>query len=83
MGKFGLGFGLIPYSSVGYKLQSSNQENMLQYKYSQRNEALDHTLFHGPPEIASLLIENEEEPSNNNTFSCLISNTINSNKWFN
>jgi len=34
MGKFGLGFGLIPYSSVGYKLQSSNQENMLQYKYS-------------------------------------------------
>lgn len=34
MGKFGLGFGLIPYSSVGYKLQSSNQENQLQYKYS-------------------------------------------------
>ena len=34
MGKFGLGFGLIPYSSVGYKLQSSNQENQIQYKYS-------------------------------------------------
>ena len=34
MGKFGLGFGLIPYSSVGYKLQSSNQEDQLQYKYS-------------------------------------------------
>ena len=33
MGKFGLGFGLIPYSSVGYKLQSSNNENQLQYKY--------------------------------------------------
>ncbi len=33
MGKFGLGFGLIPYSSVGYKLQSSNSENQLQYKY--------------------------------------------------
>ena len=34
MGKFGFGFGLIPYSSVGYKLQSSNQQNQLQYKYS-------------------------------------------------
>ena len=34
MGKFGLGFGLIPYSSVGYKLQSSNVDNQLQYKYS-------------------------------------------------
>ena len=34
MGKFGLGFGIIPYSSVGYKLQSSNIENQIQYKYS-------------------------------------------------
>ena len=34
MGKFGFGFGLIPFSSVGYKLQSSNVENQLQYKYS-------------------------------------------------
>ena len=34
MGKFGFGFGLIPYSSVGYKLQSSNLDNQLQYKYS-------------------------------------------------
>ena len=34
MGKFGFGFGLIPHSSVGYKLQSSNQQNQLQYKYS-------------------------------------------------
>ena len=33
MGKFGLGFGLIPYSSVGYKLQSSNTDNQLRYKY--------------------------------------------------
>ncbi len=33
MGKFGLGFGLIPYSSVGYKLQSSNTSNQLRYKY--------------------------------------------------
>ena len=32
--KFGFGFGLIPYSSVGYKLQSSNLDNQLQYKYS-------------------------------------------------
>ena len=34
MGKFGFGFGLIPFSSVGYKLQSSNLDNQLQYKYS-------------------------------------------------
>ncbi len=34
MGKFGLGLGLIPYSSVGYKLQSSNDQNQIQYKYS-------------------------------------------------
>ena len=34
MGKFGMGFGLIPHSSVGYKLQSSNQNSQLQYKYS-------------------------------------------------
>ena len=32
--KFGFGFGLIPYSSVGYKLQSSNLDNQIQYKYS-------------------------------------------------
>ncbi len=34
MGKFGFGFGIIPFSSVGYKLQSSNLDNQLQYKYS-------------------------------------------------
>jgi len=34
LGKFGFGFGLIPFSSVGYKLQSSNLDNQLQYKYS-------------------------------------------------
>ena len=32
-GKFGIGFGLIPYSSVGYKLQSRNEEGFLQYRY--------------------------------------------------
>ena len=34
MGKFGMGFGLIPHSSVGYKLQSSNENQLMQYKYS-------------------------------------------------
>ena len=34
MGKFGLGFGLIPYSSVGYKLESLNQENEIQFQYT-------------------------------------------------
>ena len=33
MGKFGAGFGLLPYTSVGYKLQSFNPEETLQYKY--------------------------------------------------
>lgn len=32
-GKFGIGFGLIPYSSVGYKLQSRDEEGFLQYRY--------------------------------------------------
>ncbi|MGC6524968.1 MAG: hypothetical protein ACON30_01665 [Flavobacteriaceae bacterium] len=32
-GKFGIGFGLVPYSSVGYKLQSRNEEGFLQYRY--------------------------------------------------
>ena len=34
MGKFGMGFGLIPHSSVGYKLESRNSIDSLQYKYS-------------------------------------------------
>jgi len=34
MGKFGMGFGLIPYSSVGYKLESRNSIDSIQYKYS-------------------------------------------------
>lgn len=32
-GKFGIGFGLIPYSSVGYKLQSRDEEGFLHYRY--------------------------------------------------
>ncbi len=34
MGKFGMGFGLIPHSSVGYKLESRNSIDSIQYKYS-------------------------------------------------
>jgi hypothetical protein len=34
MGKFGMGFGVIPHSSVGYKLESRNSIDTLQYKYS-------------------------------------------------
>jgi len=33
LGKFGAGFGLLPFSSVGYKLQSSGDDNVLDYKY--------------------------------------------------
>ena len=33
LGKFGAGFGLLPYSSVGYKLQSSDADDVVQYKY--------------------------------------------------
>jgi hypothetical protein len=33
MGKFGLGFGLLPYSSVGYKLESINAEGNLDNRY--------------------------------------------------
>ena len=33
IGKFGAGFGLLPFSSVGYKLQSSDDNNVPQYKY--------------------------------------------------
>ena len=34
MGKFGMGFGVIPHSSVGYKLESRNNIDSLEYKYS-------------------------------------------------
>ena len=34
MGKFGMGFGLIPHSSVGYKLESRYSIDSIQYKYS-------------------------------------------------
>ncbi|MDA9303718.1 hypothetical protein N9Q03_01115 [Flavobacteriaceae bacterium] len=33
LGKFGAGFGVLPYSSVGYKLQSTDTDGVLQYKY--------------------------------------------------
>ncbi|MDG1285889.1 MAG: hypothetical protein P8P34_08210 [Flavobacteriaceae bacterium] len=33
LGKFGAGFGLLPYSSVGYKLQSTDSDGAIQYKY--------------------------------------------------
>ena len=33
LGKFGAGFGVLPYTSVGYKLQSTNQDDVLEYKY--------------------------------------------------
>ena len=34
MGKFGMGFGLMPHSSVGYKLESLDVDNLIKYKYS-------------------------------------------------
>ncbi|MDB9874130.1 hypothetical protein OAC97_02595 [Flavobacteriaceae bacterium] len=33
LGKFGAGFGVLPYSSVGYKLQSTDANDVVQYKY--------------------------------------------------
>ncbi|TXE09219.1 hypothetical protein ES711_04615 [Gelidibacter salicanalis] len=33
MGKFGMGFGLLPYSAVGYKLESSNSDGNLENRY--------------------------------------------------
>lgn len=33
MGKFGLGFGLVPYTSVGYKLESSNADGSLDQRF--------------------------------------------------
>lgn len=42
--KFGIGFGVLPYTSVGYKLQSLNDEDLLQYRY--RGEGgLNRTFF--------------------------------------
>ena len=34
MGKFGMGFGLMPHSSVGYKLESLDVDDLIKYKYS-------------------------------------------------
>lgn len=33
VGQFGVGFGLIPFSSVGYKLESRDNDDVLNYKY--------------------------------------------------
>jgi len=33
MGRFGIGLGLMPYTSVGYKLESINDEDFLDYRY--------------------------------------------------
>ncbi|MCK0123708.1 hypothetical protein MWU76_04795 [Gelidibacter sp. F2691] len=33
MGKFGMGFGLLPYSAVGYKLESSTSDGNLENRY--------------------------------------------------
>ena len=33
MGKFGVGFGLMPHSSVGYKLESLDDNELIKYKY--------------------------------------------------
>ena len=45
MGKFGFGFGLIPFSSVGYKLQSRNTDDQIQYRY--RGEGGVNEVFFG------------------------------------
>ena len=34
IGKFGIGFGLMPHSSVGYKLESLDVDDLIKYKYS-------------------------------------------------
>ena len=44
-GKFGFGFGLIPYSSVGYQLQSRDENDKLQYRY--RGEGGINKVFFG------------------------------------
>ena len=33
LGKFGAGFGILPYSSVGYKLQSTDADGSVKYRY--------------------------------------------------
>ena len=44
-GKFGFGFGLIPYSSVGYQLQSRDEDDRIQYRY--RGEGGINKVFFG------------------------------------
>ena len=45
MGKFGVGFGLLPFTSVGYKLESSNSEDILTNRF--RGEGGVNTVFIG------------------------------------
>lgn len=45
IGKFGFGFGLLPYTSVGYKLDDFNDDNDLQYRY--RGEGGTNRVFAG------------------------------------
>ncbi|RMZ51254.1 hypothetical protein EB822_03665, partial [Flavobacteriaceae bacterium PRS1] len=33
LGKFGMGFGLLPFTSVGYKLESTNSEDVLTHRF--------------------------------------------------
>lgn len=53
MGRLGMGFGLMPYTSVGYKLESMSDENVLNYRY--RGEGGVNKAFLG---IGYLLAEN-------------------------
>ena len=34
IGKFGVGFGLLPYTAVGYQLESFSEQSVLDYRYS-------------------------------------------------
>jgi hypothetical protein len=45
IGKFGFGFGLLPYTSVGYKLDDFNSDNELEYRY--RGEGGTNRVFAG------------------------------------
>lgn len=45
MGRLGMGLGLIPYTSVGYRLESINDEDFLEYKY--RGEGGVNKVFFG------------------------------------
>ncbi len=53
MGRFGMGLGLMPYTSVGYRLESITDEDVLDYRY--RGEGGVNKAFFG---IGYLLAEN-------------------------